>query len=264
MNLPLIRKLLALLWKERMEYRADFILNAGAQILSFGAEYAVVWMLLKRFTSIGGWTWPEIALLFSIALLTYAFGASISFVQMRELESKVRDGSFDGVLIKPLNPYFYTVMRGFNLGYVAHFILSVTFLLWSLSQLSIDWTIWKGLYLLAAIISGALLQAGLMTLIGAWTFVFVRSQFLFTLFFRFKDFISYPLTIYSRFIQILLVFLIPFGFVNFFPSTLLLAKPVPAGFAWGTWAAPFAGPLVYALGYFVWMKSINRYQGTGN
>jgi ABC-2 type transport system permease protein len=263
MTWPLFGKLLQLLMKERMEYRADFLLGAFAQIINFGASYIVIWLFLRKFDTIAGWSWPEIALLYSIGLFTYAIGASFTFVQMRTLEGLVRNGTFDGILTKPVNPYFFFICRGFNLGYIAHVVIAGTVLLWSLSQLEIEWTWYKAMYFVLALVSGGMIQAGVMTLFGACSFILVRTGFLFNLYGRLREFISYPITVFGSFIQILLVFCIPLAFVSFFPSALLLMKPMPLIPEWCAWLSPLVGPLCFWAGYKFWMRCVNRYQGAG-
>lgn len=263
MTWRLFGKLVQLLMKEKMEYRADFILNAFAQIINYGATYIIIWLFIKRFDTIAGWAWPEIALLYSIGLFTYAIGASFTFVQMREIESHVRSGTFDGILTKPANPYLYVICRGFNLAYIAHVIISGSVLVWSLAQLHIDWSVGQVAYFVLALISGALIQAGLMSMIGASSFFWVRNGFLFSLFFRLKDFINYPVSVYNSFIQIILIFIVPLAFVNFFPSVFLLGKQAPMIDELGTWIAPLMGPLFFWIGYRFFMYGVNKYQGAG-
>ncbi|THF74082.1 ABC transporter permease [Cohnella fermenti] len=263
MNIALFGKLIQLLIKEKMAYRGDFLLSAFAQIVSYGGEYIVIWLFMKRFPLLAGWTWPEIALLYSFGLLTYAIGASFSFVQMRELEGQVRQGTFDNLLIKPINPYFYLISRGFNLAYVAHITISGAVLIWAIGQLNVQWTLLNWAYVLLAVVSGAMIQAGLLTAIGAATFLWVRAGFLFTIFFRLKEFISYPLPLFGTFIQLLLTIGVPLAFVNFYPAAFLLAHdsaPLPG---WAMWLAPLVGPLVYGLGYLLWTSGANKYQGAG-
>ncbi|XID91071.1 ABC transporter permease [Paenibacillaceae bacterium WGS1546] len=263
MTFRLFGQLVRLLTKERLEYRADFLLAILAQMVSYTADYLVIWLFIRRFDSIAGWTWPEIAFLYSIGLFTYALGASFSFVQMRELEGHVKNGTFDSVLVKPVNPYLYMVCRGFNLGYIAHLAISGSVLVWSLVSLDIKWTALSVLYLVLAVIGGALIQAGFMSLIGATSFVWVRTGFLFTLFFKLKDFISYPLPVFGTFIQLLLTFVIPFAFINYYPAAFLLSHDTSLLSSWAMWIVPAVGPLSYWIGYRVWMLGVNRYQGAG-
>lgn len=263
MTIQLFSKLVRLLLKERMEYRGDFILSIFAQIIAYAGDYIVIWLFIKKFNTIAGWTWPEIAFLYSLGLITYALGASFSFVQMRDLETQVKQGTFDSILIKPVNPYFYLVSRGFNLGYIAHISVSGFVLLWSMKELNMMWTLSDYMYLIAVIISGAMIQAGILTVIGALSFIWVRTNFMFTLFFRLKDFISYPLPIFGTFIQILLTVVIPLAFVNYYPASYLLSEEtilLPLG---AKWCVPLVGPLCYWIGYKLWMFGANKYQGAG-
>jgi len=263
MSLSLFGKLVQLLVKERMEYRVDFILNAFAQIINYFASYVVIWLFISKFKTIAGWNWPEIALLYSIGLFTYALGASFSFVQMSEMEERVRSGTYDTIMTKPVNTYLYVVCRGFNIAYIAHFIVSISFLVWSLGQLQIEWTWLKLGYFLIALLSGAMIQMGIMTVIGACAFIWIRNGVLFSLFFRLKDFISYPIPVYGTFIQIILVFGVPLAFVNFFPSAFLLSKETPLIGEWGTWLVPLVGLFCLTVGYRFWVWCESKYQGAG-
>lgn len=249
--------------KEKMEYRAAFLMGAFAQMLAYGANYLVVWMLMLQFETLNGWTWPEIAFLYSIGLFTYALGASFTFVQMSSLEWMIRDGSFDGVLVKPVNPFFYYTTRTFNTAYIAHIALSGTILVWSMTQIEIEWNLLNSIYFFLFLISGGFILAAMMTIIGSLSFIIIRANFLFSLFHRLREFISYPLTLYGSFIQVLLIFIVPLGFVNFVPSSYLLDKPVPFLGNYGFWIAPLVGPVFFWLAYKVFMYGINKYQGAG-
>ncbi len=263
MTMELFMKLVKLRMKERLEYRGDFLLGIIAQIISYGASYVVIWLFLRKFDTIAGWGWSEIALLYSIGLFTYAMGASFTFVQMRDLENQVREGTFDGILIKPVNSYFYVLCRGINVAYIAHLAISGSVLVWALLQLNVEWTWYKILYFVLALISGSLIQCGIMTMIGASSFIWVRSGFLFNLFFKLKDFISYPISVYGVFVQVLLIFIVPLSFVNFFPSAFLLSKETALLPEWTAWLAPLVGPLVFWIGYQVFMYCSKKYQGAG-
>jgi len=263
MTFQLFGKLVRLLMKEKMQYRGDFLLSAVAQMISYGGDYIVIYLFIKRFDTLAGWNWPEIALLYSIGLLTYALGASFSFVQMSQLEGQVRQGTFDTLLIKPVNPYLYLISRGFNLAYIAHITISGSVLVWAMFQLNLHWTWTPYFYLLIAIISGSMIHAGVMTMIGAMSFIWVRSSYLFSLFFQLKNFISYPLPVFGTVVQLLLTVVVPLAFVNFYPTAYLLDNDTALLPPWAMWLVPLAGPIIYGLGYRFWMFGANKYQGAG-
>ena len=102
--------------KAEMEYRGAFIIDRVAQIVTYGAFYGTIYILLLKFGTLGGWSWPEMALLFSIQILSYSLGAALSFVQFRELEELVRLGTMDALLVKPFSPWAYLAFAGINIG----------------------------------------------------------------------------------------------------------------------------------------------------
>lgn len=249
--------------KERMEYRSAFLLGLIAQILGYGAGYLVLWLTLQKFSVIGDWNWPEIAFLYSLSILTYAMGAAFTYSPMIELEKLVQQGTFDPVLIRPMDPFMTLTAQMFNVGYLSHVMLSGTILFWSVNRLDMNWTTVNVIFLLLSIVSGSLIHAAIMTFVGSWTLLIVRADVLFTLMYKFNDFVNYPITIFGTAIQILLTAVVPLAFMNFFPAAVILSKdtgvfPIEVG-----WFSPVVGPLLMFLAYRTFNACINRYQGAG-
>lgn len=248
--------------RERMEYRGAFLIGLIAQMLSYVADFAVIWILVHRFTTLGGWGWREIAFLYSLNLMSYAIGAAFTYSQT-ELEEMIQRGTFDGVLIRPLNPYISLAAEKFNVGYIGHIVLAAGILVWSLGNLNIAWTLANILFLILAIVGASLIQAATLTLLGAWSFTFVKAQFLFGFAGSLRTFITYPITIYGAVMQVMLTVIVPFAFVNFYPASVLLGKDGALFPGWIGWLAPVVGGIVFYLTYRVWMRGIDRYQGAG-
>lgn len=226
-----------------MEYRFDFILGAIGQIIGYGANYLIVWILLQQFNVINGWDWSEVALLISLSIVTYAIGAMFTYSPMTSLSDLIIKGDFDKYLTKPISPLFHLIASFFNYGYIAHIIISFSILTWAFSHLLIDWNVLKVIYLILIVISGSFLQAAFLIIIGCMNFRFLRVEFLFNLYGRLKDFLDYPLTIYAKYIQHILTWIIPLAFINYYPSLFLLNKEVNIF----VYIAPVIGPIVFLL-----------------
>jgi ABC-2 type transport system permease protein len=249
--------------RSKMEYRGAFWLDRFAQILSYGSAFATIGILLARFDTLGGWTWPELALLFSFQLLAYSLGAAMSFVQLRELEELVRLGTYDALLVKPFSPWAYLVFSGLNIGYAGHIILAVALMGWAVLSVGFVWSVWSALFLIAAVLSATLLTAALITMIGATALIWVRSNHLFSIFFGFWELTRYPLNIFPGGIQIILVTAVPLALTSSVPVGALLGKPVPI---LGDWAGPvalMAGPIWVLIAIAYWRYATGKYQGAG-
>ncbi len=248
--------------RERMEYRGAFLIGLLAQGLAYVAEFTVIWVLVHRFGTLGGWNWEEVAFLYALNLMSYAIGAAFTYSQT-ELEGMVQKGTFDGLLVKPVNPYLTLAAQQFNVGYIGHIVVSGAILAWALGNLDIAWSLTNALFLMLALIGASLLQAAVLTLLGAWSFTFIRATFLFGFAGTLRTFITYPITIYSAAIQVILTVAVPFAFVNFYPAAVMLDKDGQLFPGWIGWLTPLVGLLVFLGAYRVWMRGVNRYQGAG-
>lgn len=249
--------------RSQMEYRGAFWLDRLAQILSYGSVFATIAILLARFDTLGGWNFPELALLFSFQLLAYSLGAAMSFVQLRDLEEQVRLGTYDTLLIKPFSPWAYLVFSGLNIGYAGHIILAIALMAWAVIAVDFSWSIWSALYFIAAIISSTLLTAAIITMIGATALIWVRSNHLFAIFFGFWELTRYPLNIFPAGIQFILITAVPLALTSSVPVGAMLGKPIPI---LGDWAGPvalIAGPLWVLLAIAHWRYATGKYQGAG-
>lgn len=262
-HLRVIPLLVQMYVRSKMEYRGAFWLDRFAQILSYASVFASLGILLNRFNSLGGWNWPELALLFSFQLMGYSFGASLSFVQLRNLEELVRLGTFDTLLVKPFSPWAYLIFSGLNIGYAGHLILATALMGWALASVEIAWTFGAVLYLLASMISTTMVVAALITMIGATALIWVRSNHLFALFFGFWELTRYPLNIFPAGLQVVMITAIPLAFTSSIPVAALLGKPIPLLGDWGGPVALLAGPAWVLIAMAHWRYVTGRYQGAG-
>lgn len=259
----LIPELVHMFIKSKVEYPGAMVLGWMSQFASYGAMYTAIGLILARFGSLGGWAWPEMALLLAFHLLAYSLGASLSFTQFRDIEEQVRLGTFDAILVKPIGPWTYLVFSGLNIGYLGHIVLAIGLMAWALTQVDIAWTLGTALFLPLALVSAAAVVCAIMTMIGATALVWVRSRHLYAIFFGFWELARYPLNIFPATLQVLMLTLAPLGFMAFVPVAVALGKPVPLLGDAAALAALLAGPVCVALATAHWRWCLRNYQGAG-
>ncbi|HJZ48810.1 MAG TPA: ABC-2 family transporter protein [Roseiflexaceae bacterium] len=79
---------------------------------------------------------------------------------------------------------------------------------------------------------------------------------------NFLELAKFPLSLYDRFVQGLVTWVLPFAFVSYYPGIVLLGKP--AASPWLGCLAPLAGPAVALITTLIWRAGLRRYQGTGH
>ncbi|RPJ06994.1 MAG: ABC transporter permease [Spirochaetaceae bacterium] len=251
--------------KIKMEYRFPFFMDFFTHIVGYGLTYAGIWIIMTRFPVIRGWTFDEVVFLFSLNLLSYGISGIFFFTPLRRLESLVRDGSFDNLLIKPMNPFAHLVVRYFNHDFFGHVIIAVIFLAASAANLRIAWTPGAIFMLVLFVIGAVLIQAGLMILSAAICFwFFTDNASIDMVIYGTRRFIDFPVTVYDRGIQMILTFAIPYAFVNFYPAVYFIGegKEIPFSPLLAA-ASPMAGIIVFAAAILAWNIGIRRYQSTG-
>jgi ABC-2 type transport system permease protein len=255
--------LVTLFIRSRLQYRGAVILGWVSQAFAYGTTYTAIALIITRFDNLGGWHWPEMALLLSFHLLAYATGASFSFTQMRDLEQIVHQGKFDALLVKPMSPWAYLVFSGLNIGYTGHIILALGLMAWSLTQVAVSWSPLTALYFLTALLSSAMLVAALITMIGASALIWVRSKYLYSIFFGFWELARFPLNIYPGVVQAVMLTVMPLGFLTYVPVAVLLGKDVVLLGSWAGAASLLSGPIAVLIAMAHWRYCIRHYQGAG-
>lgn len=249
-----------------LQYKKAFTLGLIAQLSSYGAEFFLLWIIIDRFNEINGWSSYEVLLLYALNLCSYALASFFLSSPSSRLSVMIKDGTFDEVLTKPLNSFMYLVCREFNSGYVSHLLLSIAAMSIALLNLHISMSLIHILFFIVVILSGALIQGAALLLTAIPSFWVVENSSLKdVLFFQVKNFIRYPLSIYPTFIQILLTFILPYAFINFYPSQFFLNKHDFLIFhPLFQFLSPVFGIILFAIAYVLWLVGINNYKSTGS
>ena len=252
--------------KSMFEYRLAALTDMFTNIIIYSAMYLGIWILLDRFKVIQGWTFYEVMLLFNLNMVSYGLSSFIFRWPMLGLEQMVQRGEFDIVLIRPMNPLLYIILRRPNHAYVGHMILGIIVFAICFANLDIQWTLIKVIFLVFAIMGAVLIQSTMYLIIGTLSFWIVRTRSVFSaLMYSFRNFVEYPISIYGIVIQVLLTFVIPFAFVNFYPTQYFLDRKGDTLFhpilQYGT---PVVGIVLFLLAYKFWTIGVNRYESTGS
>ncbi len=247
------------------EYRSAFFLTSISKFVNYLAQFITIWIMINAFQTMGAWNAYEIMLLFALQTSAYAIAGSFTYHITTYLSPLIKDGTFDEVLTKPLNPFIYLASRYFSWGYFGTMTISLCVMVYCFIQLNIIISPVKILLLLIVIIGGGLITAAMMIFASVPAFWIVESRFIASLIFTVKDLTDYPITIFSRGLQILVTLIIPYAFINFYPAQYFLGKNDFSIFHPAfQFLTPVVGVILFYLAYKCWMFGINRYKSTGS
>ncbi|MDE6760378.1 MAG: ABC transporter permease [Lachnospiraceae bacterium] len=250
----------------RMQYRAESLANALAVFIRESANIIAIYLALLKFDKINGWNVNEMLFLYSILFLTYAFVVSL-FADLRQFSDTIREGRFDRLLVRPRSLLLQLILNNADLiASVGHGTLGILLFVISAGKVGIHWNFTTILYYISAIIGGILIQGGIFIIFSSLCFYFVETNSIRSIFYwNMRKFAGYPISIYHKAIQVILIYVVPFAFVNYFPAQYLLRKADMADYhEIYIYIAPLVGVVVYAIAYLFWRISVKRYYSTGN
>lgn len=265
-KLKLIGQFYIILIKSKMEYRFNFFLEIFINIFTYVVTYIGIWIILKKFNTINGWGFYEVMLLYNFNLVTYGLACLVFYIPLRSLDDLVKSGDFDSLLTRPINPLLHLILKQSYLGFLGHVLLGTVVFGICLGKIHVIWSFENVVLFISFIIGGTLIQASVIIFSGTLSLKFIQATAVMdTFIYSVRNFIQYPIKIYDKWIQVLLTFIIPYAFVNFFPAEYLLGKKETlislSVLKYGTFAI---GSIMFILSYLFFMSSINNYQSSGN
>lgn len=251
-------------FKSRMEYRSNFISGIISNLYSYFISFISFWVLIHRFGTINGWVFEELCILYGFNICTYAI-AGMFFWTIAGLEFELSNGSFDGVLIRPIGVIQHLVCKKFVDTFIGQIVISVVFLLYSITKLKVSISISKIIYIFFSLISGFGINAGAMILFGAISFWTHRSLPLMNmLYYNLKLFIQYPLSIFPPLVQALLTYILPWGFISYYPTVFILNKQNSSSDFIFAAISPIIGIIYYLFSIVIFYKGLRHYDSSGS
>ncbi len=248
-----------------LEYRANFLMWAGFTVIYHATAVFALWVTLRNFPSINGWNFKETAFMYGLWFLGHGLHNTFFFT-VGSVPEFVREGRFDRFLVRPLDALFQ-VMTVPQQIWPDELILSLIYfaIVVPYSGVHVDWLF--VLYVPLVALGGAMIDFAINLGIATASFWFIRIDALrWALMSLEQEFSRYPISIYQRSVRIVLTFILPFAFMNYFPATFLLGKSedgLQLNPAVGL-LTPVVGTLALTVSYFFWRVGLNRYQGTGS
>lgn len=252
--------------KSWFQYSVDAVLRSLAVFIREAVGIVVIYFSMLKFDTLNGWNIHELMFLFSLLFLTYGI-LILFFTGMRDFWKTVRDGGFDRFILRPRGLLFQLIFSNADwFAAIGHGGLGIVLFVISAGKVGIVWNVGTVIYYILAVIGGVLIQGAMFVFVAALNIYLLQTDSLVTLFYwDMRKFAGYPISIFHRAIQFCMIYVVPFAFVNYFPSQYLLRKEDMAGYpAIYMYLTPVLGVGMYLAAYGFWRYSIRFYKSTGN
>lgn len=257
-------KIICLNYKSKLKYhgKREFFHTLG-MFLGYASDIFAIGLSMSLFKFLGGFNIAEVMFLFSFELISYSIANSIVWFSGDTYNLIVR-GQLDEFMTKPVNPFFLMLARYYEIGYIGQFAISLTLLFISINNMDIHWGILRCLLYIVTMICSVCIYIGFTTIPSLLAFWFGNTDKLTCVFrWSFKGVIQYPISVYPRPVKIILSTILPYGFINYYPSLILLNKISVKNSLLILLLLLFISSVDIGVIIKLWHKGLRRYESAG-
>ncbi|MEO3753326.1 ABC transporter permease [Streptomyces sp. B6B3] len=251
--------------RSTMAYRTSFALTTIGNAAGSALDFVAVALMFSQVDTLGGFTVGEAALLYGTSSVALGV-ADLLLGSMDTLGGRIRDGTLDTLLVRPVPVFAQVAADRFALRRLGRVAQALVVLVWALTQVDVDWTVARVVWLPVMLVSGSLIFGAIWTLGGAFQFVAqdaAQVQNSFT--YGGNNLLKYPPTIFARELVSGVTFVVPLAFVNWLPVLWLLGRDDPLGLpAWVDFLSPVVAVLMCGVAALAWRAGVRSYRSTGS
>ena len=249
----------------QMEYPSFLIGWFISNALQWGVGIGTLKAITIQFQSINGWEFNQIAFLYGLGIISHALSIVI-FIQTWSIDGLVIHGELDRMLLRPMSVYFQFCVYYLNLIGVTDMLPGIIIFIYGAIAVGLKLSFFNIISVIIVIAGATMLRGGIYTLVGSVGYWTKSTRNLTAVVTRLGDLsIMYPLTIYNRIIQSIFTFILPLGFISFYPASAFLGKD--SGFEFPGYVPMwtlFAGVLFMFLGRALFNLGLKHYDSSGN
>ncbi|MEU9004736.1 ABC transporter permease [Streptomyces sp. NPDC048551] len=251
--------------RSTMTYRASFLLaTLGNAVISL-LDFVAIVIMFSHVDALGGFTLPEIALLYGSCTVSLGL-ADLLLGNTDRIGARVRDGSLDTMLVRPVPVLAQVAADRFALRRLGRITQGTAVMTWGIAALDVDWTVLKALLVVVMAVAGAGIFAAVLVAGAAFQFLAgdaaeVQNSFTY----GGCTMLQYPPTVFGKDLLRGVVFVVPLAFVNWLPALYVLGRPDPLGLpGWTAFVSPLVALALFLPASLAWRAGVRSYRSTGS
>lgn len=252
--------------RAQMQYPASFVMLSLAQLMFTVSEVAAIWVLFHRFGPVGGWSFGEVAVLYGVINIAFAFTDAWTRGFDVFGPEFVKTGAFDRLLLRPRAAAFQLLGYELRLSRIGRLVQGAGVMALGVSLLGFSFSPAAVLLLAWAVVGGVALFGGILVLQATLSFWTVESlEVANILSYGGVQAAQYPMGVYARWLRDVLTYIVPIACVAYYPVVAALGRSDPLGAPdWILPLTPLMGFAFLAVSLWIWGFGVRRYTSTGS
>lgn len=212
---------------QELEYRVNFLINACMSLFWLGWGVISATIFFQYRDRIGDWTYDQVLLV--LGLFSFFTGVIEAFFRpnVTAIIEEIRDGTFDFVLVKPINAQFYSSLHSIVLWRLVDIAAGLLVIVFALHRMNVSPTPNQILTFAFMLAMATVIVYSIWLMMVTLAFWFIKVDNLAELFSAFYEAGRFPISVYGTWIRVFLTFVVPIAFITTFPASALIGKLGP-------------------------------------
>ena len=253
-------KFMKIHFKSELQYKLSFALSFISQFIVFFGYYFTIICLFDKFSNIKGFTLYDVLLTFGIIQFGFSFCETF-FRGIDQFDDIIVNGTFDRLLLRPQNILLQVFVNEVSFVKASRLIQSIIILIIAIINLEVVWSIDKIFTLIFMLIASIFVFLSIFILAASYCFFTIKGLEVRNVFTDGgKHMAQYPIGIFKKGFVFVFTYIIPYGFVNYYPLLYLLDKQTNKLFIF----SPLITILYLIPSIIIFYKGIKRYSSVGS
>jgi ABC-2 type transport system permease protein len=207
--------------------------------------------------NIKNWSFHEILIIQGIFLIAKGISGILFFSMISTTLYRIREGTFDLILIKPASTIFISFVEAFELNEIGTFIAGIIISYNAIENIGYVEPI-NYFYFGIIFIFSIIVLLAFTLIMTAVSFIWVGNGRIFEIFDNITLFGNYPRSIFSKTIQNIITYIIPISLIAYYPSSILMGRNLN-----GLYFSMIISIIFLLFSLSFWKLMISKYTSAG-
>lgn len=246
--------------KSQIQYRLSFFLLFVSQFIGTWFTFLSISFLFARFDCVGGFSYEEVLLCFSVVNFSFYFSKCLS-EGFHDFSSIISNTEFDRILTRPRYTILQVLFAKLELHQLGAVLQSTILLIYAIVKSNFIWDTQKAFVLVAMLMAGICIFLSLSILYASFCFFTIDGLHIIDLCIAGgQEFGRYPVAIYGQNVLAFFTYVVPIALFQYYPLLYLIGKDSGSINAY----LPLCCPLFTLPCIIMWNLGVRNYKSVGS
>lgn len=247
--------------KTLMQSKLNFFIGLFGCLFVQASGIIFLYLIFEQIPLLNGWSMNELIFIYGFAQIPKGIDHFFADYIWLLASRMVTNGEFDRYLLRPIPPFFQLLCDRVQLDAVGELLIGGALVIMSVVNGTVHVSFINIVLFVISILAGAIIYTSVKLFFASLAFWMTNSSPVLQLGYEMSGFAKYPISIYSKPIQIFCSIIIPFAFAAFYPASYFITNE---NVLTTIFAEVMVAVVIWIIAYSVFKKGVKAYKSVGN